>query len=166
MNKTQNHSAVAGAQRLRRFTARMVLAARRLRTCWTLKRPQGRAPFASQDLTSQFNDESQRDSGLKPRVARNELPWAIGSLAHNPNGVASRFAHRAATPLGLKSSTTTTQGSSVRAGLANLATLGWGTQSLWDCRSRQVDRAAAQPFIQLAFPNRITANTASEKDAS
>ena len=31
--------------------------------------------------------ESQRDSGLKPRVARNELPWDIAASATNPNGV-------------------------------------------------------------------------------
>ena len=30
------------------------------------------------------NDESQRDSGLKPRVARNELPWERGPQAGNP----------------------------------------------------------------------------------
>ena len=77
------------------------------------------------------NDESQRDSGLKPRVARNELPWERWSQANNPNGVAARREKRGATPLGLKTFTATTQGSSF------LATLGWVTQSLWDCRPRQ-----------------------------
>src|SRR5438876_10185104 len=33
--------------------------------------------------------ESQRDSGLKPRVGRNELPWVNGC---NPNGFCSVFA--------------------------------------------------------------------------
>ncbi|GDY21408.1 hypothetical protein LBMAG56_27550 [Verrucomicrobiota bacterium] len=35
------------------------------------------------------NVESQRDSGLQPRVARNELPWESGPKSHNPNGVAA-----------------------------------------------------------------------------
>ena len=34
--------------------------------------------------------ESQRDSGLQPRVARNELPWETGPNRPNPNGVAAR----------------------------------------------------------------------------
>ena len=34
--------------------------------------------------------ESQRDSGLKPRVARNELPWDIAARPNNPNGVVAR----------------------------------------------------------------------------
>ena len=72
------------------------------------------------------NAESQRDSGLKPRVARNELPWEMGPWANNPTGVAARRRHRGATPLGLKIFTAVTQGSSF------LATLGWKTQSLWD----------------------------------
>ena len=33
--------------------------------------------------------ESQRDSGLQPRVARNELPWVTAPSVHNPNGVAA-----------------------------------------------------------------------------
>src|SRR5678815_308347 len=36
--------------------------------------------------------ESQRDSATKPRVARNELPWARGAPNNNPNGVATRDA--------------------------------------------------------------------------
>src|SRR6266542_6976992 len=73
--------------------------------------------------------ESQRDSGAKPRVARNELPW--GKLAEpiNPNGVAARRCKPATTPLGLKPMLHKTQGSSF------LATLGWLTQSPWDCRT-------------------------------
>ena len=48
-----------------------------------------------------FHAESQRDSGLQPRVARNELPWESGPPSHNPNGVAAWRTRRAATPLGL-----------------------------------------------------------------
>jgi hypothetical protein len=100
------------------------------------------------------NDESQRDSGLKPRVARNELPWERRSLDRNPNGVAARRRTCDATPLGLKSSTTATRDGSF------LATLGWMTQSLWDSGSRQVNCASARPFTQLAFPNGIKSNIA------
>ena len=53
--------------------------------------------------------------------------------AHNPNGVASARPPRlrATTPLGLeKINHKATQGSSC------LATLGWRTQSLWDCKTR------------------------------
>ena len=82
--------------------------------------------------------ESQRDSGLTPRVARNELPWGRFENAPNPNGVAARWLQRDATPLGLKSSRPVTQGSSF------LATLGWKTQSLWDCRKAHLDSGAAQ----------------------
>ena len=105
------------------------------------------------------NDESQRDSGSKPKVARSVPPWESRTHDHTPNGVVAWWANRDATPLGLKFSTTTTQGSS------RLATLGWGTQSLWDCRSRQLDRTAAQPFIQLALPNAIEADTAFNADS-
>ena len=135
--------------------------------------------------------ESQRDSGLQPRVARNELPWVNAPQIHNPNGVAARRdlrrAHpevgerpltagaraarpqvrpeasesscasppicreprlptasgdaqrRAATPLGLKTLPTFTQGSSF------LATLGWRPQSRWDCSAR---RALGGPYIR------------------
>ena len=45
--------------------------------------------------------ESQRDSDLQPRVARNELPWEIGMQSDNPNGVVALGRHRDATPSGL-----------------------------------------------------------------
>ena len=73
--------------------------------------------------------ESQRDSGSKPRVARDEPPWETGPEANNPNGVAAQPGKRDATPLGLGIYRAATQGSSC------LATLGWRTQSLWDCRT-------------------------------
>jgi len=69
--------------------------------------------------------ESQRDSGLKPRVARNELPWVRRHEDFNPNGVA--FAPQSRNPVGVERNfDPLTQGSSF------LATLGWQTQSLWD----------------------------------
>ena len=73
------------------------------------------------------DSESQRDSGSKPRVARNELPWETASQDNNPNGVVAYLRKRDATPLGLRTGGGATQGSSL------LATLGWWTQSLWDC---------------------------------
>ena len=47
----------------------------------------------------------------------------------NPNGVASWWQTADTTPLGLKIARELTQGSSC------LATLGWRTQSRWDCRT-------------------------------
>ena len=43
-------------------------------------------------------EESQRDSGLKPRVARNELPWADARITPNPNGVSSFTVTRGTQP--------------------------------------------------------------------
>ena len=74
--------------------------------------------------------ESQRDSAPKPRVASCELPWEKRVVSANPNGVASWWRTGDTTPLGLKIARTLTQGS-----LADSATLGWRTQSLWDCRT-------------------------------
>ena len=71
--------------------------------------------------------ESQRDSGPKPKVARDELPWETGLEDRNPNGVVATPSKGDATPLGLNTLPPTPQGSSF------LATLGWRTQSLWDC---------------------------------
>jgi hypothetical protein len=99
------------------------------------------------------NDESQRDSGSKPKVARNELPWVGASHINNPNGVAGRQRKRGATPLGLRTFTATTQGSSF------LATLGWMTQSRWDCRSQDFFRTASEAFLPLQFPKGIRTKT-------
>ncbi len=46
-------------------------------------------------------DESQRDSGTKPRVARNELPWVAVRNGFQPQRGCGRFHRRAATLLGL-----------------------------------------------------------------
>ena len=75
-------------------------------------------------------DESQRDSAPKPRVASRELPWEKRVVSANPNGVVARWRRWDTTPLGVKIARTLTQGS-----LADSATLGWRTQSLWDCRT-------------------------------
>jgi len=45
----------------------------------------GLACWASANAFRKF--ESQRDSSSKPRVARNELPWAPSLMDFNPNGV-------------------------------------------------------------------------------
>ncbi len=89
------------------------------------------------------NGESQRDSGSKPKVARHELPWVSAAHVNNPNGVAARRINRGATPLGLKNFTATTQGSSF------LATLGWMTQSRWDCRNQKTSRSASDPLLEF-----------------
>ena len=72
--------------------------------------------------------ESQRDSGLKPRVASSELPWDKGAQqASNPNGVAASGEDWRPQPRGgWRLLVQFTQGSSL------LATLGWRAQSLRD----------------------------------
>ena len=81
--------------------------------------------------------ESQRDSGSKPKVARNELPWENAPQTGNPNGVVARRRKRDTTPLGLKTFSCPTQGSSF------LATLGWRTQSRWDCHQADFEVSPA-----------------------
>src|SRR5579872_3539311 len=73
-------------------------------------------------------DESQRDSGLQPKVARHELPWEDQPILHQPRrGCVTPTIEKAATPLGLRTfKPPFSQGSS------RLATLGCMTQSLWD----------------------------------
>ena len=74
--------------------------------------------------------ESQRDSILQPRVARDELPWVAVAKDFNPNGVASpRIQQSVATPLGLWCIETVSLGSSF------LATLGCMIKSRWDCNA-------------------------------
>ena len=74
--------------------------------------------------------QSQRDCVFQPRVARNELPWVPDQIVFNPNGVASGFKRRVATPLGLFVLRHVPQGSSF------LATLGFEPESLWDSSLR------------------------------
>ena len=97
----------------------------------------------SATLSRKSTGESQRDSASKPKVARNELPWVSASHVNNPNGVAAQRENRGTTPLGLKTFTTSTQGSSC------LATLGWMTQSRWDCRSQKTSRSASDPLLEI-----------------
>ena len=92
-----------------------------------------------------FDDESQRDSGSKPGVARDELPRVAADPAFNPNGVAPRCLRRVTTPLGLLTCGRLTQGSSF------LATLGWTAQSLWDCRSQSLLTSAATMAVVLVL---------------
>jgi len=83
-----------------------------------------------QNNLSGLAGESQRDSGLKPKVARNELPWVdVVRNFFNPNGVVAAPWSTVPQPRwGWWDSLQLTQGSSF------LATLGWRTQSRWDCR--------------------------------
>ena len=80
--------------------------------------------------------KSQRDCVLQPRVARNELPWdQFSAEGSTPKGLRLPMQCVGATLSGLAiPRETTTQGSSVRAGLAILATLGFGAESLWASR--------------------------------
>jgi len=94
--------------------------------CNSVKSVSGLAPMPF----GNSRDESQRDSAPKPRVASRELPWEKRVVSANPNGVVARWRRWDTTPLGLKIARTLTQGS-----LADSATLGWRTQSLWDCRA-------------------------------
>ena len=101
--------------------------------------------------------ESQRDSDPKPRVASRELPWEKRVVSANPNGVVARWRSGATTPLGLRIARTLTQGS-----LADSATLGWRTQSLWDCRrpkseGRRPKEARSARISALGFPALRTA---------
>ena len=85
-------------------------------------------------------DESPRDSDSKPKVARNELPWGTCRKTNNPNGVAAQRMEYDATPVELTGIRPGTRGSSF------LATLGWKTQSLWDCRDVGI------PIVPPEFP--------------
>ena len=68
--------------------------------------------------------------GLRPPAqgcrVREATLGGPAKIVINPNGVASRLAIKAATPLGLFSVESFSQGSSF------LATLGWRSESLWD----------------------------------
>jgi hypothetical protein len=86
-----------------------------------------------------MNDENKTrfGAGLPPTFSpplhrqKKNTPFAEIS-----NGVGSPFLRQAATPLGLCIRARVPQGSSF------LATLGYETQSLWDCRSSQPSTAA------------------------
>ena len=45
--------------------------------------------------------QSQRDCVLRPRVARNELPWVMAGKVFNPNGVASNSSPPSRNPVGV-----------------------------------------------------------------
>ena len=92
----------------------------------------------SQKFKMRTVDESQRDSGSKPKVARHELPWVnVIQINFNPNGVVASLTKQPTQPRwGWSDFLQLTQGSSC------LATLGWWTQSLWDCQPER--RAPAQ----------------------
>jgi hypothetical protein len=64
VKRTHDQSQSAGARRLRRFAARMVLGVRESQAWWTLKRPEGRSPFAPHDSTSAFGMNTSPEERL------------------------------------------------------------------------------------------------------
>jgi hypothetical protein len=89
--------------------------------------------------------ESQRDSATKPRVGAMRLPWEHRAGRSNPNGVASRCLLIRAEPLwGSHRLTSISQGSSC------LATLGFGTKSLWDSAKQPASLWVVQMSKTLA----------------
>ena len=121
-----------GARRSRRFSFRLSNTGGKSTGVATSKRAE--APVITHLPNTAEADESQRHSDPKPKVARHELPWVnVVQDFFNPNGVATSPQPTWPQPRwGWRNLPLLTQGSSVRAGLANLATLGWMTQSLWD----------------------------------
>src|ERR1035441_1646480 len=117
-------------------------------------------PHGTTENSAVLQLQSQRDCGLQPRVARNELPWVGVRTVFNPNGVVSPGRHRAATPLGLFPATRFSQGSS------SLATLGFVPESLWDSSLEIPQGITLTPSISYAarnaaraerrFPNRLS----------
>src|SRR5882757_11441333 len=94
---------------------------------------------ASSPAGARLANESQRDSGPKPKVARHELPWVnVVQNFFNPNGVAASRRPTVTQPRwGCWDLSRLTQGSS------SLTTLGWWTQSRWDCPQTISDVAVA-----------------------
>jgi len=76
--------------------------------------------------------ESQRDSSRKAQGCEERATLGKMWQGNNPNGVAALWGKPATTPSGLKSVRQPTQGSSF------LATLGWLTQSRWDCKTTEL----------------------------
>jgi hypothetical protein len=109
--------ALAGVSELKGSSIRSLVLKRRERLVFTHKSKRKSV------------DESQRDSGPKPKVARHELPWVdANQTLPNPNRVAAFSRPNQPQPRwGWRAFRRLTQGSSC------LATLGWRTQSLWDC---------------------------------
>jgi hypothetical protein len=68
VEKTHDQNESVGTRRLRRFAARTILGVRESQTRWTLKRPEGRAPFASR------SDEPMVVVGFIPRLGASNAP--------------------------------------------------------------------------------------------
>ena len=130
-----------GARASARFTVRQTgsLEKSGASAIRALKRRERRAPVQINLRGSA--EESQRDSGSKPKVARNELPWGNAPQPHNPNGVEANPGKGVATPLGLKTLPALPQGSSF------LATLGWRTQSLRDRKTARREAARGRATL-------------------
>jgi hypothetical protein len=97
--------------------------------------------------------ESQRDSATKPRVGAQRLPWEYRAGRANPNGVASRCRLGRPEPRwGSHRLASVSQGSSC------LATLGFGTKSLWDLVKRPASLWVMQwstTLARLSSPSRV-----------
>jgi len=75
----------------------------------------------------------KRTVSSSPGLRGTSYPGSGESECPNPNGVVSFTSRRRHNPVGVDAnSATVSQGSSVRAGLANLATLGFEPESRWD----------------------------------
>jgi len=86
-------------------------------------------PYISSDLPANPKGIASSSPGLRGT----SYPGSGVGQSPNPNGVASDKSRRRHNAVGVDSdSTKVSQGSSVRAGLANLATLGFGPESRWD----------------------------------
>jgi len=93
-------------------------------------RPLQVAQARADTVGTSWRFQSRRDCVLQPRVVESaRLPWVSAARIFNPNGVASRRALSAATPLGLLANGPLSQGSSF------LATLGFEPESRWDSSS-------------------------------
>jgi hypothetical protein len=108
----------------------------------------------AQTTLSGLEQESQRDSGSKPKVARHELPWVnVVRNFFNPNGVAAFRRPTVTQPhWGCGDLLRATQGSS------SLATLGWRTQSRWDWTRKISDVAAAGAAHTAALQSEAARN--------
>jgi hypothetical protein len=77
--KPEGKNQTVGARRSRRFTARVVLDVCESQTLRTLKRPEGRAPFATRDLC--FNAENAKNAEIRGENQAKPLrPSAFSAL--------------------------------------------------------------------------------------
>ena len=158
VKKTRDPSQSVGARRLRRFTARMVLDVRELQAWGTLKRPQGRAPFALHDSTSAFGMNTSPEERLFALLAlstsrergliasRSDAPTVAVDLSHGWPHPMRRVAERRLSLARYFQSSLHEEGSlgALNRGLKATATI---TKSLRDSGTAQGKKA--NPLQQL-----------------